>query len=70
MLDEFVKGFKVDVENLLDDMYLRLEELVEGAMYSMDFYDPDADANYEKLQAVMIEVIQEQFSKLVYEEEA
>jgi hypothetical protein len=68
MLDEFVKGFKVDVEYLLDEMYGKLEELVEGAMFNMDFYDSDADANYEKLEAVMIEVLQEQFSKLIEEE--
>ena len=70
MMDEFVKGFKVDLENLLDEMYEKLDELVYTAMFNMDFYDSDADANYEKLQAVMIEVLQEQFSKLLQDEEA
>lgn len=65
-----VDDFKIEVEKLLDEMYLNLDTLVCDTLVTMSFYDDDGDANYEKLQEKMIEVLQEQFSKLLDEEEA
>ena len=68
MMDEFLKDFKVEMENFMEEMYLKLEEVVDGAMFNMSFYNLDDEANYEKIQDVMMEVIQEQFSKVFGEE--
>ena len=65
-----VDDFKIEVEKLLDEMYLNLDTLVCDTLVTMSFYDDDGDANCEKLQEKMIEVLQEQFSKLLDEEEA
>lgn len=69
-MKDIVNEFKMDLEKLLDDMYQNLDTLVCDTLVTMSFYNEDGDANYEKLQAVMIEVLQEQFSKLSDEEEA
>ena len=65
-----VDEFKMDLEKLMDNMYQNLDTLVCDTLVTMSFYDEDGDANYEKLQEKMIEVLQEQFSKLLDEEEA
>lgn len=67
-MKELVNDFKIDVENLLGEMYQKLDELVCDTMVTMSFYDDDGDANYLKLQEKMIEVIQEQFCKILEEE--
>lgn len=68
MMDEFVKDFKVEMENYMDEMYQKLEELVDGALFNMSFYNLDDAENFEKLQEVMLEVIKEQFNKVFGEE--
>ena len=68
MMDEFVKEFKIEMENFMEEMYVKLEEVVDGALFNMSFYNLDDEENYEKLEAVMMEVIQEQFNKVFGEE--
>lgn len=68
MMDEFVKEFKIEMENFMEEMYVKLEEVVDGALFNMSFYNLDDEENYEKLEAVMMEVIQEQFNKIFGEE--
>ena len=68
MMDEFVKEFKIEMENFMEEMYVKLEEVVDGALFNMSFYNLDYEENYEKLEAVMMEVIQEQFNKVFGEE--
>ena len=68
MMDEFVKEFKIEMENFMEEMYIKLEEVVDGALFNMSFYNLDDEENYEKLEAVMMEVIQEQFNKVFGEE--
>lgn len=68
MMDEFVKGFKIEMENFMEEMYVKLEEVVDGALFNMSFCNLDYEENYEKLEAVMMEVIQEQFNKVFGEE--
>lgn len=68
MMDEFVKEFKVDVENFMEELYVKLEDLVDGALFNMSFYNLDNAENYEKLEAAMMEVLQEQFNKIFEEE--
>lgn len=69
-MKEFVDGFKMDLEELMNKLYEDLDALVDNAMFNMSFIEDDPDENYLKLQEVMIEVIQEQFNKLFDEEEA
>lgn len=68
MMDEFVKEFKIEMENFMEEMYVKLEEVVDGALFNMSFYNLNDEENYEKLEAVMMEVIQEQFNKVFGEE--
>ena len=68
MIDELVKEFKVEVENFMEELYQKLEELVDGALFNLSFYNLDNEENYEKLEAVMMEVLQEQFNKVFGEE--
>ena len=68
MMDEFVKEFKIEMENFREEMYVKLEEVVDGALFNMSFYNLNDEENYEKLEAVMMEVIQEQFNKVFGEE--
>ena len=68
MMDEFVKEFKIEMENFMEEMYVKLEEVVDGALFNMSFYNLDDEENYEKIQEVMMEVIQEQFRKVFGEE--
>ena len=68
MMDEFVKDFKVEMENFMEEMYAKLEEVVDGALFNMSFYNLNDEENFEKLEAVMMEVIQEQFNKIFGEE--
>lgn len=68
MMDEFVKEFKIEMENFMEEMYVKLEEVIDGALFNMSFYNLDDEGNYEKLEAVMMEVIQEQFNKVFGEE--
>lgn len=68
-MKEFVDGFKMDLEELMDKWYEDLELLVDGAMFNMSFIEADPDENYLKLQEVMIEVLQERFA-IALEDEA
>ena len=68
MMDEFVKDFKVEVENFMEELYVKLEDLVDRALFNMSFYNLDNAENYEKLEAAMMEVLQEQFNKIFGEE--
>lgn len=68
MMDEFVKEFKVEVENFMEELYVKLEDLVDRALFNMSFYNLDNAENYEKLEAAMMEVLQEQFNKIFGEE--
>lgn len=68
MMDEFLKAFKGEMEKFMEELYSRLEEVVDEALFNMSFYQLDNEANYEKLEEVMMEVIQEQFNKVFGEE--
>lgn len=68
MMDEFVKEFKIEMENFMEEMYVKLEEVVDRALFNMSFCNLGDEENYEKLEAVMMEVIQEQFDKVFGEE--
>lgn len=67
-MKEFVDGFKMDLEKLLDNMYEDIELLVDNAMFNMSFIEDDPDENYLKLQEVMIEVLQERFAMALEDE--
>ena len=68
MMDEFVKVFKVEMENFMEEMYAKLEEVLDEALFNMSFYNLNDEENFEKIQEVMMEVIQEQFNKVFGEE--
>lgn len=60
-MNEFVEGFKMDLEELMNKWYEDLDDLVNSAMFNMSFIEDDPDGNYLKLQEVMIAVLQERF---------
>ena len=68
MMDEFMKVFNGEMENFMDEMYQKLEGLVDEALFNMSFYNLCDEENFEKLQEVMLEVIKEQFNKVFGEE--
>ena len=68
MMDEFVKEFKVEMENFMEAMYAKLDEVLDAALFNMSFYNLNDEENFEKIQEVMMEVIQEQFNKVFGEE--
>lgn len=68
MMDEFVKEFKIEMENFMEELYVKLNGLLDEAMFNMSFYNLNDEENFEKIQEVMMEVIQEQFNKLFGEE--
>lgn len=66
-MDEVVKDFKADLEKMMDEWYNSLEHLVDGAMFNMSFYEGDVEEQFNKLQDVMIEVLQERIGCLLEE---
>ena len=68
MMDEFAKVFKVEMENFMEELYQKLEELLDETLFNMSFYNLDDEENFEKIQEVMMEVIKEQFNKIFEEE--
>lgn len=58
-MKEFVDGFKVDLDELMDELYQKLDQLICDALFNMSFFEGDVDDHYAQLQEVMIEVIQE-----------
>ena len=64
-MNEFVEGFKMDLEELMNKWYEDLDGLVDAAMFNMSFIEDDPDGNYLKLQEVMFEVLQERFIGLL-----
>lgn len=67
-MNELINDFKVDLEKLMDDWYYSLEQLVDGALFNMSFFEGDPDENYIKLQDVMIEVLQERIGFILKED--
>lgn len=68
MMDEILKDFKIEMENFMMEMYQELDGMVDGALFNMSFYNLDDEVNFEKLQEVIIEVLQEHFGNLMDEE--
>lgn len=65
-MKEFVDGFRIDVEELYKEMYDKLDVLIDTALFNMSFIDDDPEHNYELLQEVMINFIQEQVAGQFY----
>lgn len=59
-MKEFLDGFKIDIEVLYKEMYDKLDVLIDTALFNMSFVNDDPESNYEMLQQVMIDFIQEQ----------
>ena len=69
-MKELMDDFKVDLEKMMDDWYETLEQLVDGALFNMSFYEGDIDEHYIKLQDLMIEVLQERLAGIFEEGES
>lgn len=69
-MNEFVEGFRMDLELLMNKWYEDLDDLVNSTMFNMSFLEDDPDGNYLKLQEVMIEVLQERFIGAFNDEES
>lgn len=63
MMNEIVKDFKNELENLYKEMYNKLDDMICNALVVMSFYNEDGDKNLDILQEVIINVAQEQMAK-------
>lgn len=68
-MKEVEERFKVDLEELLDNMYQKFEELIDGAMFDMSFFGTDCDEQFLRLQEIMIEVLQDRFAFAMFNDE-
>ena len=68
MNEEFVEIFKHEIENLFEELYGKLDLLIEEAAFNLSFTYPYDEASYEKIEGVIMEVLQEQFNKAFGEE--
>ena len=66
-MEELMQMYKEELEKMLDDWYNELEQLVDGVLFNLSFYEGDLDENYIKFQDMMIEVLRERLGG-VFEE--
>lgn len=69
MMDEVVKDFKQELENLYEEMYKKLDDMICSTLVVLSFYNEDGDKNLDALQEVIITVAQEQMAKMFGVEE-
>jgi hypothetical protein len=62
IMEDLMNDFKIDLEKMMDDWYDTLEQLVDGALFNLSFYEGDLDEHYIMLQDIMIEVLRERLS--------
>ncbi|MBO5319075.1 MAG: hypothetical protein J6B01_04615 [Ruminococcus sp.] len=67
-MKELMDEFKVDLEKMMDEWYETLEQLVDGALFNMSFFEGDIDEHYIMLQDMMIEVLQERLGDVFKED--
>lgn len=67
-MKELMNDFKVDLEKVMDDWYDTLEQLVDGALFNMSFFEGDPEEHFTMLQDVMIEVLQERLGCIFKED--
>lgn len=70
MMDEVVAIFKVEFEALMEEMYQKLGQMVDDAMFNTSFCEGDPDENYEKLDQAMNDIIREVAARYFGEEES
>lgn len=58
-MEELMQMYKEELEKMMDDWYNELEQLVDGVLFNLSFYEGDLDENYIKFQDMMIEVLRE-----------
>lgn len=68
-MNEAVKDFKQELENLYEEMYKKLDDMICSALVVLSFYNEDGDENLDALQEVIITVAQEQMGKMFGVEE-
>lgn len=56
-MNEIMEMFKVDVEELFEEMCDRLDGILDNAMFEMRSYEGDDDEHYEIIREVMIETL-------------
>lgn len=67
-MKELMNDFKVDLEKMMDDWYHSLEQLVDGALFNMSFFEGDPEEHFAMLEKVMIEMLQERVGCLLKED--
>ena len=67
-MKELMDDFKVDLEKMMDDWYESLEQLVDGALFNMSFFEGDIDEHYIMLQDLMIDVLRERLGGVFQED--
>ena len=66
-MEDLMNDFKIGLEQMMDDWYDTLEQLVDGALFNLSFYEGDIDEHYIMLQDIMIEVLQERLGCILEE---
>ena len=60
-MEDLMNNFKHDLEKMMDEWYEELGQLVDGAVFNLTFYEGEIEEQYNMLEALMFEVLQERF---------
>lgn len=66
-MEDLMNNFKHDLEKMMGEWYEELEQLVDGALFNLSFYEGEIEEQYNTLEALMFEVLQERFGILLDE---
>lgn len=67
-MEELMSYFKQALEEMMDEWYESLEQLMDDVLFSLSFSGCEIEEQYDVLEALMIEVLQERFGDLLEEQ--